>query len=90
MLDTKYLKKWLRATFIRCARTFAITFVGLMPATATLKDIQWITVISSCIFSSVVCFFTCVTGLPETNDEKEITQMSQFIPDEEIENLEEV
>lgn len=91
MLTSEYLKNWIKATLVRCIRTFAITFVGLMPAKATLNEIDWCIVISSCLFSTITCFMTCVVGLPELGDNiKENTEIMNKKEPEEYEETEEI
>lgn len=59
-------KKWLKATGIRCLRTFATTMVALLPTTAaTLGSVDWEVTVSSAALASVIIFFTCVAGIPE-------------------------
>lgn len=88
MLTEEYLKKWLRATGIRCLRTFAITFIGLVPVNVALDDLKFGFIFGSCLISSVVCFFTCIAGIPEIEDEKEIVMKNvKKIKKEEMEEI---
>lgn len=81
---------WLKATLIRCIRTFAFTFVGLLPTSAILKDVEWSFVISSSLFSVLACFFTCITGIPETDEERELKNVMNEKTNVDYENLENI
>lgn len=72
MKSKEFYVVWLKATIIRCLRTFAFTMVGLLPTSAVLKDVEWSFVLSSSLFSVLACFFTCITGIPETEEEREL------------------
>lgn len=59
-------KKWLKATGVRCVRTFGATMVATLPTTAaTLGSVNWPTVFSTAVLATVIIFFTCVAGVPE-------------------------
>lgn len=59
-------KKWLKATGVRCVRTFGATMVAALPATtATMGSVDWKVAFSTAALSTVIIFFTCVAGIPE-------------------------
>ena len=63
-------KKWLKATGVRCLRTFATTMVALLPTTAaTMGSVDWGLTFSSAALSTVIIFFTCIAGIPEVKEE---------------------
>lgn len=63
-------KKWIKATGVRCLRTFATSVVALLPTTAaTLGSVDWKLTFSSAALSTVIIFFTCIAGIPEVTEE---------------------
>lgn len=65
-------KEWLKATAVRCVRTFATSMVALLPTTAaTLGSVDWGLTFSSAALSTVIIFFTCVAGVPEVQKKEE-------------------
>lgn len=64
-------KKWLKAAGIRAAKTMAQTAVALLPAAATITEVDWVTVIGTAALAGVVSLLTSVAGLPEVKENKE-------------------
>ena len=59
-------KQWLKATGVRCVRTFASTMVAILPTSvATLGSVDWKMAFSSAALATVIIFFTCIAGIPE-------------------------
>lgn len=58
-------KKWFKHTMIRTVKTMAETAVALIPATVTINQVDWKTVLGTSVLSGVICFLTCVKGIPE-------------------------
>ena len=59
-------KKWLKATGVRCVRTFGATMVAALPTTAaTMGSVDWKVAFSTATLATVIIFFTCVAGVPE-------------------------
>lgn len=59
-------KKWWKAAGIRAVRTMAQTAVALIPAAATIADVDWWIVVSTAIVAGAASILTSVaTGLPE-------------------------
>lgn len=77
----KNFKSWFVAAIIRAARTFAQTFLSVLPMGAVfIGDVNWGMVLSSAALSAIICIVTAVAGLPEvkspvtpedTSDKKE-------------------
>lgn len=61
-------KKWLKAAGIRAAKTAAQTAVALLPAAATIQQVDWITVLGTAALSGVASILTSLAGLPEVKD----------------------
>jgi len=58
-------KKWLRAAGIRAVKTMAQTAVALLPAAATIVQVDWLTVAGTAALAGVASMLTSVAGLPE-------------------------
>lgn len=68
MKINKETKKWWKAAGIRAVRTMAQTAVALIPAAATIADVDWWIVVSTAIVAGAASILTSVaTGLPEVN-----------------------
>lgn len=63
------LKKWAKATLIRCIKTFAEGMLAFIGANAvTIGEVDWIASLYAGLFAAIICFLTCIKGLPEAND----------------------
>lgn len=59
-------KKWFVAAAIRAVKTFAQTFISLIPMSATfLGAVNWEITLSSAALAAILSFATSVAGLPE-------------------------
>lgn len=58
-------KEWFYHTMVRTVKTMAETAVALIPATMTISQVDWKTVIGTAALSGVICFLTCIKGIPE-------------------------
>lgn len=66
-------KKWLKAAGIRAVKTVAQTAVAMLPAAATITQVDWITVLGTAVLAGITSLLTSVaTGLPETKTESEV------------------
>jgi len=64
-------REWLRATAIRCARTFITTILGVYTAGTIITDIDWPTTLLAAASATVYVLLLCiVAGLPEVDDTK--------------------
>ena len=64
-------REWLRATAIRCIRTFITTILGVYTAGTIITDIDWPTTLLAAASATVYIFLLCiVAGLPEVDDTK--------------------
>jgi len=59
------VKTWLKAAGIRAAKTMAQTAVAMLPAAATITQVDWITVIGTAALAGAASMLTSVAGLPE-------------------------
>ena len=58
-------KKWLKAAGIRAAKTVAQTALALLPAAATIQQVDWLTVIGTSALAGIASILTSLAGLPE-------------------------
>lgn len=64
-------REWLRATLIRCARTFLTTILGVWTAGTLITDVDWKTTILAAFSATVYILLLCIVGgLPEVDDTK--------------------
>lgn len=58
-------KEWLKAAGVRAAKTMAQVAVAMLPAEATIQQVDWITVIGTAALTGVFSLLTSVAGVPE-------------------------
>jgi hypothetical protein len=57
---------WLKLAGIRALKTFAQTFIALVPTTAVvLNDVPWLVVLSGSALAAVLSLVMSLAGLPE-------------------------
>ena len=64
-------KKWAKAASIRAAKTMAQTAVAMLPAAATITQVDWLTVLGTAALAGVASMLTSVAGLPEIKESEE-------------------
>ena len=62
-----FTKQWLRAALIRALKTVAQSAVGLIPAAATIVEVDWLTVTGCALLAGLVSLLTSLAGLPEVD-----------------------
>lgn len=61
--------EWIRATAIRCARTFFTTILGVFTADTLITEIDWKAALLAAFSATVYILILCiVAGLPEVDD----------------------
>lgn len=58
-------EKWWRAAAVRAMKTVAQTAVGLIPAAATITQVDWLVVAGTALLAGAVSLLTSLAGLPE-------------------------
>ena len=58
-------KKWLKAAGIRAVKTMAQTAAALLPAAATIAQVDWFTVAGTAALAGAASVLTSLAGLPE-------------------------
>ena len=60
-----FTKAWWRAALIRAVKTVAQAAVGLIPAAATIAQVDWQTVVGCACLAGLVSLLTSLAGLPD-------------------------
>ena len=60
-----YWKLWLKAAAVRAVKTMAQTAVAMLPAAASIEEVNWITVAGTAALAGVASLLTSLAGLPE-------------------------
>lgn len=58
-------EKWLKAAFIRAAKTFCQTAVSLITVGSVITDLDWMSIIGISCTSFIVSLLTSIAGIPE-------------------------
>ena len=62
------MRAWIKATAIRCVRTFFTTILGVFTAGKLITEIDWKAVLLAAFSATVYVFILClVAGLPEVD-----------------------
>lgn len=60
-------REFWKAALVRAVRTVAQAALAMVPAAATIQQVNWLTVLSTAALAGVVSILTSIaTGLPET------------------------
>lgn len=59
---------WLKAALVRAVRTMAQTVVGMLPAAATISQVDWKVVCGSALLAGFTSLMMSVAGLPEVKE----------------------
>ena len=59
---------WLKAALMRAIKTFFQTLVSLIPAMATISQVDWQVVLGTASLAFVLSIATSFAGLPEVED----------------------
>lgn len=62
---TTNTRQWLRAAGIRAAKTSAQAAVAMLPAAATILEVDWAVVGGTALLAGAASLLTSVAGLPE-------------------------
>lgn len=66
-IDTK---QWVRAAGVRAVKTTAQAALALIPAAATISQVDWRVVVSTALLSGLTSLLTSVAGIPEVKQGK--------------------
>lgn len=59
---------WLKAAAIRAVKTMAQTAVAMLPAAATIQEVDWLVVAGTAALAAIASLLTSLAGLPELKD----------------------
>lgn len=60
--------KWWKAAGVRALKTVAQAAVALIPAAATIAQVDWKTVLGTAALAGLVSLLTSLAGLPEVEE----------------------
>ncbi len=63
-----YWKHWWKAAGVRALKTVAQTAIALIPAAATITEVDWVTVAGTAALAGLVSLLTSIKGLPEVEE----------------------
>ena len=63
-------RTWLKAAGIRAGKTMAQTALALLPAAATIAQVDWKTVVGTALLAGVASLLTSCAGLPEVDNNR--------------------
>lgn len=61
--------KWLKCAGIRAIKTVAQTAVALLPAAATIAEVDWKMIVGTAALAGVASLLTSLAGLPECKED---------------------
>lgn len=61
-------KKWWKAAGIRALKTVAEAALALLPAAATITEVDWAVVIGTAALAGVASLLSSIKGLPELSE----------------------
>ena len=67
-MSREYLIKWAKAAGIRAVKTMAQTALAMLPAAATITDVDWKVVAGTAALSGIASVLTSLVGLPEVKE----------------------
>ena len=56
---------WLKYAGIRALKTLAQTAVAMLPAAATIAEVDWLTVAGTAALAAIASLLTSLAGIPE-------------------------
>ncbi len=63
--------KWWNAAGVRAVKTMAQGAVAMLPAAATITEVDWFTVIGTAALMGLASLLTSLAGLPELKEREE-------------------
>lgn len=61
-------KKWIKAAGVRAIKTMAQSALAMLPAAATITEVDWKVVIGTAALAGVASILTSLKGLPEVKE----------------------
>ena len=63
---------WIKAAGIRAIKTMAQAAIAVIGVSATMGDVNWLTVGSTALLSGILSLLTSIGGLPELKSEETV------------------
>lgn len=67
---------WMKAAGIRAVKTMAQTALAMLPAAATIQQVDWIVVAGTASLAGIASILTSLVGLPEVAEVKSDADVS--------------
>ena len=64
-------KQWLEAAGTRAIKTMAQTILAMLPAAASINEVDWKTILGTAILAAITSLMFSLKGLPELPDSPE-------------------
>lgn len=58
-------KEWIKAAGVRAVKTCAQTAIATIGVSATMGEVNWVTVGSASLLSGIISILTSIAGIPE-------------------------
>ena len=62
-------KKWIKAAGVRAVKTVAQSALAMLPAAATITEVDWKVVIGTAALAGIASILTSLKGLPEVKED---------------------
>ena len=66
------MRTWAKATATRVVKTFAEALSAILLTSTFLYEVDWKLALSASTLASIICFLTCIKGLPEVEGKHEL------------------
>ena len=70
-------KEWWRAAGVRALKTVAQSAAAIIGASAAVREVDWIMVLSGAVLAGLLSLLTSIAGLPEVKLETELKSEEQ-------------
>lgn len=61
-------KRWIKAAGVRAVKTMAQSAIAMLPAAATITEVDWKVVIGTAALAGIASILTSLKGLPEVKE----------------------
>lgn len=61
-------KRWIKAAGVRVVKTMAQSAIAMLPAAATITEVDWKVVIGTAALAGIASILTSLKGLPEVKE----------------------
>lgn len=68
MINSDYLKTWIKAALIRAIKTACQTAVAMVPVEMAISEVSWGMVAGVSTTTAVISILTSIAGLPEVDN----------------------